>query len=183
MKPVYLILFLFTGTLIMMSVMRWQGNALSESPRTKAGILSLEFAKTKQQSDAITTNWKNKQVHYTAIVNTSVDFVFIFFYSLFLFAASYWFSLRQKGSMKKLSQKIALFGLTAGLLDCVENYFLLKMLKYTASDAETNFTFWIASIKFVLAAIAVLWILLQVLLLFIQKLKPSHHDYTHHRNI
>lgn len=155
----------------MMSVMRWHGNALSQSPRTKAGILSLEFAKTKQQSDAITTTWKDKQVHYTAIVNTSIDFVFIFFYSLFLFAASYWFSLKQKGIMKKLSQSIALFGLTAGLLDSVENYFLLKMLANTASNAEIHFTFWTASIKFVLAAIAVLWILLQLLFLLIPKPK------------
>lgn len=155
----------------MMSVMRWHGKPLTQSPLTKAGILSLEFAKTKQQSDAITTTWKDKQVHYTAIVNTSIDFVFIFFYSLFLFAASYWFSLKQKGIMKKLSQSIALFGLTAGLLDTIENYFLLKMLAFTASDAETVFTFWIAAIKFLLAAIAVVWILLQLLLLLIPKPK------------
>ncbi len=151
--------------------MRWHGQPLTQTSLTKTGILSLEFAKTKQQANAITTSWKNKDVHYTAIVNTSIDFLFIFFYSLFLFACCYWLVLKQTGVMKKISHTIALFGLTAGLLDCVENYFLLKMLAFTISDAEAAFTFWIAAIKFILAAIAVIWIFIQLLLLLVTKPK------------
>ncbi len=155
----------------MMSIIRWHGQPLTQAPLTKTGILSLEFAKTKQQATTISSSWKNERVHYTAIVNTSIDFIFIFFYSLFLFAACYRFSLQQTGVMKKISQIIALFGLTAGLLDCVENYFLLKMLSFTISNTEAAFTFWIASIKFILAAIAVIWILIQLLLLLLPKPK------------
>lgn len=151
--------------------MRWHGKPLTQNPLTKTGILSLEFAKTKQQADIIATSWKNERVHYTAIVNTSVDFIFIFFYSLFLFACCYWFSLKQTGIVKKLSQTIALLGLTAGLLDCVENYFLLKMLSFTISNFETAFTFWIAAVKFSLAALAVIWILIQPALLLFPKPK------------
>lgn len=151
--------------------MRWHGKPLTQTALSKTGILSLEFAKTKQQADAITATWKNKNVHYTAIVNTSIDFIFIFFYSLYLFAACYWFSLKQTGVMKKISQTIALFGLTAGLLDCVENYFLLKMLSFTISNTETAFTFGAASVKFLLAAVAVIWILIQLFFLLIPKPK------------
>lgn len=151
--------------------MRRHGKPLTQTALSKTGILSLEFAKTKQQVDAITATWKNKNVHYSAIVNTSIDFIFIFFYSLFLFAACHWFSLKQTGVMRKISQTIALFGLTAGLLDCVENYFLLKMLSFTISNTEAAFTFWIATVKFILAAIAVIWILIQLFFLLIHKPK------------
>ncbi len=155
----------------MMGVMRRHGKPLTQTAITKTGILSLEFAKTKQKADEVATTWINAALQKHAVQNTYIDFIFIFFYSLFLFTANWFFSIKQNSFFKKTSQTIALFGLTAGLLDVVENFYLLKMLHLNISNAEANFTWWLAAVKFLLAAIAVLWIFINLVLLIIPKPK------------
>jgi hypothetical protein len=171
MKNYLLVLFLFTGTILLFVVMRWHGKPLTQTPGTKAGIVSLEFAKTKQRADEIVNNWKNNGIQDHAITNTSIDYLFIFFYGLFLFAANWQFSLKQKNPYKTISQAIAFFSLTAALFDLIENFFLFKMLSFSCTNTEINSTCWLAAVKFLLAAIAVLWILINLLYIIIAKPK------------
>lgn len=171
MKSIALVIFFFTGTLAMMGFMRWHGKPLTQILTTPTGILSLEFAKTKQRADEVTTTWSKANLQQHAVANTWFDFVFIFFYSLFLFGACYGFSLIHNAVAKKISRVIALLGLTAGLLDITENFFLFRMLDRSISNAETNLTWWLAVIKFSLAGIAAAWILINLVLLIIPKHK------------
>jgi hypothetical protein len=171
MKNLPLLLFLFTGTMLLFFVMQWHGKPLSQLPTTKGGIVSLEFAKTKQRADEIVKEWRRHGLQMHAIRNTYIDYLFIFFYSLFLFAANWMISLKQKNPYKTISQAIAFFSLTAALFDVIENFFLFKMLAFSCTDAEINSTWWLAAVKFLLAAIAVLWILINLLYFIIAKSK------------
>ncbi len=173
MKNIYLVIILFAGTIIMIGAMRWHGNLLTTTANTKAGIVALEFAKTKQRANEITNTWSNAGLQQHAINNTYIDFIFIFFYSLFLFSANWLFSIKQHSFIKKLIQLIALCGLTAGLLDCMENFFLLKMLHLNISNNEALITWWLAAIKFSFVTTALLSILINLLLLPFRKPKPS----------
>ena len=176
MKKKALSLFLFSGTAVLLFTMRWHGEVLTKFPSTKAGIVSLEFAKTKKKVTEILYEWNtvsSKNIHQHAVTNTAIDFLFIFFYSLFLFYVCFWFSTKQQGLVSKISQFIALLALTAGLLDVIENYFLLKMLRNSITNAEALFTWWLAAVKFSLVGIAVLWILINIPLYFIFKPKTK----------
>ncbi len=176
MKKKALPLFLFSGTLLLLFTMRWHGEVLTKFPSTKAGIVSLEFAKTKKNVTEILYEWNtvsSKNIHQHAVTNTAIDFLFIFFYSLFLFYACFWFSIKQQGLLSKLSRFISLLALVAGLLDVIENYFLLKMLSHSITDAEVLLTWWIAAVKFSLAGIAVVWILINIPMYFIFKPKTK----------
>jgi len=173
MKNIYLVIILFAGTIIMIGAMRWHGNLLTTTANTKAGIVALEFAKTKQRANEITNTWSNAGLQQHAINNTYIDFIFIFFYSLFLFSANWLFSIKQNPVIKKVTQLVALCGLTAGLLDITENFFLLKMLHYNISNTEAYITWWLAAIKFTLVAIAFAGIIINLTLLIISKPKPS----------
>jgi len=155
----------------MIAVMRWHGKSLTKTATTKAGIVALELAKTKQRADEITGIWTNAGLQQHAVDNTNIDFIFIFFYSLFLFSANWLFSLKQNVFVKKLSQTIALLGLAAGLFDIAENFFLLKMLHYNITDSQAYLTWWLAGIKFSLVAFAFLWILIQLTILLLFKPK------------
>jgi len=172
MKNLPLLLFLFSGTMLLFFVMRWHGKPLTQTPGTKAGIVSLEFAKTKQRADEIVNTWQSNGLQHHAISNTSIDYLFIFFYGFFLFTANWLISLRQNNPYKSISQTMAFFGLTAALFDVIENFFLFKMLSFAGTDAEIISTWWLATLKFILAAIAVFWILINLLYFIIAKPKP-----------
>lgn len=176
MQEKSLFIFLFSGTVLLLFIMRWHGEMLTKFPSSKAGIISLEFAKTKANANNILTAWnsvssKNTQQH--ARNNTAIDFLFIFFYSLFIFYACYWFSVKQTGLLLTISQSISLLPLLAGLLDVVENYFLIKMLSNTITDAEALLTYRIAFVKFSLVAIAFVWIIFSSFIYYISKLKTK----------
>jgi hypothetical protein len=164
MKSTFLFFFLFVGTIAMIGVMRWHSAPLVLEPHSKSAIVSLEFAKSKQRADQIVSSWTDAGVQQHAVNNVSIDFLFLFFYSLFLFAACYWFSFKQTGHVKRISQTISLFGLIAGLLDVIENYFLYQMLKFNASDIQIEITYWIALTKFLLVGIVTSWMLISLLL-------------------
>lgn len=151
--------------------MRWHGKPLAQLPKTKAGIVSLEFAKTKQRADEIVTYWSSNGLQEHAINNTSLDYLFIFFYGIFLFASIWMISFKQKKPYKTISQAIAFFGLIAALFDVIENYFLFKMLAFSCTDTEIYITWWLAAGKFLLVAIALFWILINLLYFIIAKPK------------
>lgn len=138
--------------------MRWQGAALEKFEVSKAGIVSLEFAGTKERADSIVSAWQHAGLQQHAINNTNIDFGFIFFYSLLLFTLCFQVSLKQSHPVQKITQAFSLLGLLAGLLDVVENYFLYGMLHFTSTAVTTQLTSWLATIKFASAALVVLWI-------------------------
>ena len=155
-QPVVLYLFLFT--LLMVVVMRWHGAPLY-TEAAPMGIVSLELARTTNVSNTIISSWQQapNAVLQRAIVNTWIDFVFIIAYSLFLFSCCVMLAHRQRGISHQLSKLMALAALTAGLCDVVENACLLQQLETDVSALLSWCTWLLASIKFLLLALVVLW--------------------------
>lgn len=148
----------------MLATMRWHSAPLVLEPHSKKAIVSLEFAKSKQKADQIVSSWSDAGVQQHAVNNVSIDFLFLFFYSLFLFAVCYWFSFKQTGLVKRITQTVSLFALIAGLLDVIENYFLYQMLDFSATNTQVEITWWITLFKFLMVGIVISWVLISLLL-------------------
>jgi hypothetical protein len=168
MNPRSLLLLLFIGTVVMIAVMRWHGEPLV-TPVSKAGIVSLELAKTTEQSNIILNQWKNDGIIQQAITNTYIDFLFLLFYSLFLYAVCWSYSLRQQAPWASMSRKLAMAALLAGLCDVIENYFMLQMLEQQVTETRAYLSWLFAAIKFMLLIPVVLWSLICLPLLFRRK--------------
>lgn len=168
MKPVRLLLFLFMGTLVMIAVMRWHGAPLI-TPLSKAGIVSLEIAKTTEQANIILTQWKKDGIIQQAITNTWIDFVFLLFYALFLYAYCFFISNKQQPWAATVSRTLGLAALAAGFCDVVENYFMLQMLEQSVTASYALLSWLFAVIKFGLLAAVIVWSLLNLHVAFRRK--------------
>ena len=172
MKPKLLLFTLFIGTVAMIVVMRMHGAVLI-TPVSKAGIVSLELAKTGKQASEIINVWKYLEpppnLIQQAITNTYIDFLFLLFYSLFLYAVCWSYSLRQQAPWASLSRILAMAALLAGLCDVIENYFMLQMLEQQVTETRAYLSWLFAAIKFMLLIPVVLWSLICLPLLFRRK--------------
>jgi hypothetical protein len=165
-------LVLLAGTLCMLLVMRWHGQLLSSFPESPAGIVSLELAKSRAQTDSIISAWSaypSKDVVKHAIQNTRLDFLFLLFYSLLLFTLCQTFSFKQKGITRTISHGLATGSLLAGLLDVMENLLLLEALQGNSTPAGAWLAWLFATVKFALVGIIVLWLLYCYLSRFLKR--------------
>lgn len=142
--------------------MRRHGALLSSFSESPAGIVSLELAQTKERTDLIVQAWaahSSQNVVQHAVQNTQIDFVFLVFYSLLLFVLCYNCSLQQSGIQQIISQLLSIGALKAGLLDVAENLLLLHSLEGHRTDLVAGITWLLASVKFVLVAVVILWLM------------------------
>lgn len=167
-KAELLLLILFIGTVTMIFVMRWHGSLLI-TPVSKAGIVSLELAKTTEQASLIINEWEEEGVLKQAITNTYIDFVFILFYALFLYAYCFFISTKQQPWAATISRTLAIAALTAGFCDVIENYFMLQLLQQSVTATYALLSWLFAVIKFGLLLAVILWSLLNLLVLFRKK--------------
>jgi hypothetical protein len=158
-----LLLFFLFGTIVLALLMRWQGATLQQSPETKAGIVALELAGNKENARHILAVWENASVIQVAFRNTQLDFIFLFFYSLFLYIACFQLSLVQQGWMQTTSQTLSLSALFAGCCDVVENGLMLQQLQQDMVAWVYPMTYVVALIKFLLLVVVVIWILFSLL--------------------
>jgi len=153
--------FFFTGTIAMMVVMAKTGASL-KTAATPLGILDLEFAYNTAKASAVINTWAivNHIDNITAAkANTYLDFLFLFFYSAFLFLACKKIALYIKGPVGRAGNLIAVAALAAGLLDVLENLGMLISLGGHVSGPITFLTTFFSVIKWVLALFAVLYVL------------------------
>ena len=155
---------LLAGTAIMLPVMFLSGRPLN-TPETPRGILCLEFANSAQKVNNILSSWETRStterdIIVAAKVNTCLDFVFLLFYSLFLFTACRQLVAAMPG--KKIFSLIlhmaSVFALIAGLLDIFENIGMLKSLDGHVSDQVAINTVTFATIKWLLVLAVILFI-------------------------
>lgn len=153
---------LFLGTIVMMVVLQWQGSEL-KTASTPLKIVSLEFAKTKEEAQIVLEAWKPvDSINRLTIAgkNIYLDFIFILFYSLFLFAACRKIRYHSQKWQKKAGKNFAFMGLAAGGFDIIENILMLRTLDGNYDIFTTLATFVCAAIKFSLAAFSILYIFL-----------------------
>lgn len=150
--------FLFSGTIIMILIMRSSGSSLI-TEATPAGIINLEVANTKLKVQLVLNAWQNysdevKNLTDVARLNTYLDFIFLLFYSLFLYTccrclSSYLFTYFK---LKKWLKNFAWLALLAGFLDVFENFGLLISLSSGAKESIAMATALASILKWTLVA-------------------------------
>ena len=153
--------FLIAGTLVMIYIMMKTGAPLT-TPATPMGAINLELAYDKPHTDTVLTAWASDPIHNAAETNTLWDFVFLFFYSTFLYM-----------SCKKLSNKFivhswkynagrffARTAIIAGLLDIGENIGMLVSLKGKGGPAVSLITASCSAIKWSLVILVLLYVII-----------------------
>ncbi len=154
-------LFLVAGTFIMMYIMASTGRTLNTTA-TPYGILNLELAYNNAKTQHILKAWApggsngidNIRV---AIKNTWLDFIFLFFYSLFLFYTCKTIAESFKGFINKIGLFISMGALYAGLLDIAENAGMLFTLNGLSSGYISLFTAICSVMKWLLVLSALLY--------------------------
>ncbi len=165
--------FFFLGTIAMMIVMAKTGATL-KTATTPMGILDLEFAYNTTKTTAIINAWAPTTALdniAVAKVNTYWDFLFLFFYAGFLFMACKKIAAKIKGPVAKAGSIIAKAALLASFLDIIENAGMLLTLNNQGSSSIAFCTTFISIIKWVLAIIAVLYVLTGLLILVYRRMK------------
>jgi hypothetical protein len=142
------------AALFFMVLMGWQGRPLV-MPETHRGILCLEFAKTTERVQQIKTAWQ--PVKRSAINNTLLDYFFIAAYTCFFITAMLLFIKCFVSGKQEWKVLALLLACTPGVLDAIENVFLLKWLQQDpAGSAEVLMVYRLVWSKFVLAGLLVI---------------------------
>ena len=160
----YTIPFFLLGSVVMIYVMAKTGAPL-KTPATLHGILDLEFAYNAEQTTVEIQAWASLDNIVAAKLNTWLDFLFLFFYSLFLFFACKKIAGTFHGMVAKSGQLIAKGALVAGFLDILENMGMLIALNGHISGSIALCTTFVSVIKWVLAIMALLYVLTGVITL------------------
>ncbi len=163
----------FIGTIVMIVVMAKTGATL-KTAATPHGILDLEFAYDTAKTSVVLNAWApatDLDNIAAAKTNTYFDFLFLFFYSIFLFLACRRIAQNVKGPVGKAGNAIATGAMLAGLLDILENMGMLIALGGHISGTIAFLTTFFSVLKWALAIIAVLYVLTGLLALGWQRIR------------
>ena len=161
------------GSLVMVILMS-KTSATLKTPATPLGILNLEFAYNAAKAGTVLNAWQpNERIDNIEIAkfNTWLDFIFLFFYSLFLYKASKMLSGTYKGTLQKTGLLLANGAMLAGLLDIMENAGMLFTLQGNINNAILLLTTTVSIIKWILALAAVAYLLIFSAAHFIRTIK------------
>ncbi len=150
------------GSLVMVILMS-KTSATLKTPATPLGILNLEFAYNAAKAGTVLNAWQpNERIDNIEIAkfNTWLDFIFLFFYSLFLYKASKMLSGTYKGTLQKTGLLLANGAILAGLLDIMENTGMLFTLQGNINNSILLLTATVSIIKWILALAAVAYLLI-----------------------
>ena len=149
------------GTLAMIVVMRITEAPLKQ-PATPAGIINLELAFDTVNSNKIIDAWTTANVIKDARINTYCDFIFIFFYTLFLFFSCKKLTVKfREGDWKRnAGQFFSKAILVSALLDVGENSGMLLTLNGSGSSGIVLFTSVCSAIKWAIVLLTIIYILL-----------------------
>jgi hypothetical protein len=130
---------------------------------TPQGIICLEFAKTEMEVEQVLSAWtsassQNTNILHAARVNTYLDFIFLSFYSLFLFV--FCRRLADGLSARKMAARafhlLSILALFAGFLDILENIGMLASLHGQVSDTTALYTALSAGLKWIIVLVIIL---------------------------
>jgi len=150
------LLFSFFSLLLMMFIMRWQGQSLI-TPSSSIGILDLEFAKTTVRLNQLLLFWNYNDI----ALNIYLDFVFIAAYTWFFITSCIY--LKEKFPLVNWSDRFISMAIAAALFDVCENLVMLFIIngRFNPSFA-LQVVFYCALAKFILAGIVLLYILIML---------------------
>jgi len=137
----------------MIFIMRWQGQSLI-TPVSPRGIIDLEFARTAERLAQLQLFLPAGSVY----LNILLDFFFIAAYTWFFIAGCKY--VKQKIKLGMWSDRFMSLAVAAACFDVCENFLMLLTFKGKFSLAVLEIVFYCAAIKFILAALIVLYLLI-----------------------
>jgi hypothetical protein len=147
-------------------------NSFIKNDICTSGITSFELAKKLDKMTLIVHSWDAKAL---TAVNMSMrfDFLFIIIYVNFIVLILKWMikGLNTTSFNYKLGKLFMKITLLAGLFDIVENIALIRILLGNLIQLNTSVSYYFASAKFALLAVAILYILINGLWLVIKSKK------------
>jgi hypothetical protein len=150
--------------------LRWQGASLFTA-ESKGGIVDLEMADTPEKLQHLLAIW-NKQV---AVNNIYIDFLFIPCYALFLaVCCKYMAEKIVRPSYQIWANRLVKLLVVAALFDVVENILMLMSIAGNYTTETLLLTRLIASSKFLLVGLAILYILFGLFSSLLSA-KSTHH--------
>jgi hypothetical protein len=170
-----IILAFLTGTVVLLILLRVQGSSLVNE-QAPAGIVSFELAGSRTKAEAISSAWESEGRTKTALGNIRLDYLFIPFYSLFLYMSCGTLATGSSSRSRRPGVWIAFGSVLAGMLDVFENLIMTAGIKGNISNAGALATALLASVKFLLVGTAVLYILAQGIRLLIVRPGKSGSD-------
>ena len=157
MINIRIILFFLLGTIFFFLLLRFQGKLeMKESPM---GIVSLELARNPAQAKEIVAAWQKNDLIGNAKTNVWIDFLLIPFYSLLFYTLCGSISVRTSGQIAKIGVMLAFGSLIAGFLDIMENILMLLTLNGFSNYLTVILTSFFAASKFILLALALLYVI------------------------
>ncbi|KAF0242696.1 MAG: hypothetical protein FD167_3844 [bacterium] len=157
----YVLLALVLIDMVLIAIFSYLDQSL-RNQTTPQGIISFQLASSETKTKAIVDSW-NAASRDTALFSLGLDYLFLFIYPLtlslmcHLVASRIW---QGQSFVSKLGSLLAWLVLLAGLLDAIENYSLLQILKFS------DYIFWpilakyCATAKFGLIGLAMLYVIL-----------------------
>ena len=145
----------FFAMLLMIFVMRWQGQTLvtEVSPR---GIIDLEFARTTARLQQLQQAWFLKDLQ----LNILLDFVFIGAYTFFFVNTA--FHIKKGRDWTRIGYAFVWLAFVAGLLDVVENILMYLAFTKSVGASSLNLIYYCAMAKFSLIALLLLYFVISL---------------------
>lgn len=159
------IFMLLAGTVVLMLALRFQGSQLI-TPSAPYGIVSLELSHDANQTAMITSEWA--VIRNAFSINMLLDFIFIFFYGLFMYA-NCWYIAVLIPSWKQVATLLAIGSLIAMGLDILENGLMIISVTMFTHQAISFLTRNFAILKFSLVAAVFVFIIIAWLFYWIKK--------------
>ena len=171
-SPILWLVHVIIFTFLSGALVRKSGECL-KTESAKYGIVSLELALSPEKANSIKTEWRKLVCHQdrTALElahqNIIEDMFFLLGYSLF-FAVLMVLIQKEKAITQKTILLIA-FALSAGILDLIENLFMLKFI--LGSEIDPMLFAIPASLKFLVIASLTVYLIRSLVLRVYQKVK------------
>lgn len=164
--------FFFAGTILFMMLLQLQGRQLI-TPVSPSGILSLEFSYKSSHTQLIANAW-DSSLRGAFRINMLLDFLFIPFYGLFLYSTCGYFSVHYKKEWaQRLGVLLAFGSLLAMLFDVTENLMMCYSIHFYATAFTSAVTTLMATVKFSLIGLAILYNIISALFMLLQNKHQS----------
>ena len=135
------------------------------------GIVSFELAKDINMSISIISSW-NLNAKINAGLSLGIDFLYLVIYSIFFATSCYLISqkyINKNNLIFKTGLLLTKLQFVAALFDAIENIALIKLLIGSNNKIYSSIAFYFASIKFLIIALGIVYIIIGLLTSLFQK--------------
>lgn len=157
---------LITANLALIAVLKPMGDRLKASGEEvgdkRTGIFHFELAMNTKNAERIMQIWREAKLETVARNSIWLDFAFLLAYPLVLALFSWMIAASSSGVFAQFGVAIGYLVLACAPLDAIENVGMLRMLDHGADDKTVQVTTVCSAIKWLLAVIAVLYVVLGI---------------------